>query len=77
MSMRTGNLGVTYFFQSDYAKAAPQFRAAVKLRPTCRKFKRCSAFQSGAWSCRVRQSDLEHSFPLLQDDKVRVQAGWN
>src|ERR1700736_1073327 len=28
-----GNLGVTYFFQGDYAKAAPQLRNAVKLRP--------------------------------------------
>src|SRR5712671_2894939 len=27
-----GNLGVTYFFQGDYAKAAPQLRSAVKLR---------------------------------------------
>ena len=28
-----GNLGVTLFFQGDYAKAAPHLRAAVKLRP--------------------------------------------
>src|SRR5712671_1705292 len=27
-----GNLGVTYFFQNDYAKAATQLRSAVKLR---------------------------------------------
>src|SRR5579872_2117479 len=28
-----GNLGVTYFFQRDYEKAAPQLRSAIRLRP--------------------------------------------
>src|ERR1700688_1039374 len=32
-----GNLGVTFFFQGDYAKAAPELRSAVKLRPNLSK----------------------------------------
>jgi len=28
-----GNLGVLLFFQSEYAKAVPHLRAALKLRP--------------------------------------------
>src|SRR5215510_410342 len=29
-----GNLGVLLFFQGEYAKAAPQLRQALKLRPS-------------------------------------------
>lgn len=71
-----GNLGVMLFFQGDYAKAAPQLRAALKLKPGLWKI------QALLGMCEKRigqtpgaQADLEQSFPRLQEEKLRVQAG--
>jgi tetratricopeptide (TPR) repeat protein len=71
-----GNLGVLLYFQGDYAKAAPQLRAALKLRPGLSKI------QALLGMCEKRlgqvagaQLDLEKSFPQLQEEKLRVEAG--
>ncbi len=71
-----GNLGVMLFFQGDYAKAAPQLRAALKLKPGLWKI------QALLGMCEKRigqttgaQADLEQSFPRLQEEKLRVQTG--
>jgi tetratricopeptide (TPR) repeat protein len=71
-----GNLGVTLFFQGDYAKAAPHLRAAVKQRPNLWKIQALL----GMSEKRIGQTDaaladLEKSFPQLQEEKLRIQAG--
>ena len=71
-----GNLGVLLYFQSNYAKAAPELRAALKLRPGLSKI------QALLGMCEKRmgqiasaQLDLEKSFPQLQEEKLRVEVG--
>src|SRR5246127_3836909 len=71
-----GNLGVLLYFQGDYAKAAPELRAALKLRPALSKI------QALLGMCEKRmgqiasaQLDLEKSFPTLQEEKLRVEVG--
>ena len=70
------NLGVAFFFKGDYAKAAPQLRTAVKLRPSLWKIQALLGLsekrlgQTGG-----AQTDLEQSFPQLQEEKLRIQTG--
>ena len=71
-----GNLGVLLYFQGDYAKAAPELRTALKLRPGLPKI------QALLGMCEKRmgqiagaQVDLEKSFPQLQEEKLRVEVG--
>jgi Flp pilus assembly protein TadD len=71
-----GNLGVTYFFQSDYAKAAPELRSAVKLRPGLWKIQALLGIsEKRIGQVANAQADLEKSFPQLQEEKIRIQAG--
>ena len=71
-----GNLGVVLFFQGDYTGAIPQLRAALKMRPSLSKIqallgiaeKRTGDVASG-------RSDLEKSFPRVQEEKIRVETG--
>ena len=71
-----GNLGVLLYFQGNYAKAAPELRAALKLQPGLSKI------QALVGMCEKRmgqiasaQQDLEKSFPQLQEEKLRVEVG--
>jgi tetratricopeptide (TPR) repeat protein len=70
------NLGVAFFFKGDYAKAAPQLRTAVKLRSSLWKIQALLGLsekrlgQTGG-----AQTDLEQSFPQLQEEKLRIQTG--
>ncbi len=71
-----GNLGVTYFFQNDFAKAAPELRSAVKLRPNIWKIQALLGIsEKRLGQLAVAQADLEQSFPQLQEEKIRIQAG--
>lgn len=71
-----GNLGVLLYFQGAYAKAAPELRAALKLRAGLWKI------QALLGMCEKRtgeitraRADLEQAFPQLQEEKLRVQTG--
>ena len=71
-----GNLGVTLFFHGDYDKAVGHLRGALQRQPTLWKI------QALLGMCEKRlgqiasaQSDLEKSFPQLQDPKLRIQTG--
>ncbi len=71
-----GNLGVVWFFQGNYAKAAPELRGALKLSPGLWKI------QALLGMCEKRigetasaQADLEKAFPQLTEKKLRVEAG--
>jgi len=71
-----GNLGVTYFFQNDYAKAVPQLRSAVKLRSNLWKIQALLGMsEKRLGQTAAAQADLEQSFPQLQEEKLRIQAG--
>jgi tetratricopeptide (TPR) repeat protein len=71
-----GNLGVLFYFQGDYAKAAPELLAALKLRPELSKI------QALLGMCEKRlgrtasaEDNLAKSFPQLQEEKLRVEVG--
>ena len=70
------NLGVLIFFQPDYAKAAPELRTALRLRPDLNKIQALLGLceiQLGEMD-RARE-DLSQSFPRLTEEKLRVEAG--
>jgi len=70
------NLGVAFFFKGDYAKAAPQLRTAVKLRPSLWKIQALLGLsEKRLGQTAVAQADLEQSFPQLQEEKLRIQTG--
>ena len=70
------NLGVAFFFKGDYAKAAPQLRSAVKLRPSLWKIQALLGLsEKRLGQTAGAQADLEQSFPQLQEEKLRIQAG--
>jgi len=71
-----GNLGVIFFFQGDYTKAAVQLRSAVKLRPTLWKIQALLGLsEKRIGQPAAAQADLEQAFPQLQEEKLRIQAG--
>jgi tetratricopeptide (TPR) repeat protein len=71
-----GNLGVMFFFQGDYTKAAVQLRGAVKLRPTLWKIQALLGLsEKRIGQAAAAQADLEKAFPQLQEQKLRIQAG--
>lgn len=71
-----GNLGVTYFFKSDYAKAALELRGAVKLRPSLWKIQALLGLsEKRIGQMAAAQADLEKALPQLQEEKLRIQAG--
>jgi tetratricopeptide (TPR) repeat protein len=71
-----GNLGVTFFFQGDYAKAAPELRNAIKLRPNLWKIQALLGIsEKRLGQAASAQADLEKSLPQLQEEKLHIQAG--
>jgi tetratricopeptide (TPR) repeat protein len=70
------NLGVLFYFNSDYAKAIPQLRAALQLRPDVWKTQALLGMaekRSGA--LKEARADLETSFANLAQDKLRAETG--
>ena len=71
-----GNLGVLLFFQDNYAEAITEMRAALQLN---QKLWRIQALLGTAekrtGDLVAAQSDLEQSFPNLDDAKIQKQAG--
>jgi tetratricopeptide (TPR) repeat protein len=71
-----GNLGVLLFFQGDYGDAIPQFRAALKLRPGLWKIQALLGIgEKRTGDIKAARADLEKSFPYLQEEKIRIEAG--
>ena len=71
-----GNLGAILFFQGRYADAIPQLRAALKLRPTLWKMQALLGMaekRTGDYSS--ARDDLESSFPKIQEERVKIEAG--
>jgi tetratricopeptide (TPR) repeat protein len=71
-----GNLGVMYYFHGDYAKAAPQLRAVIKLQPNLSKIQALLGMtERRLGQTAAALSDLDQSFPQIQDQKLRIQVG--
>ncbi len=71
-----GNLGVLLFFRGDFIHAAPELRAALKLRPDLWNIQALL----GVCERRIGEKsqgleDLESAFPHLQEDKIKLEAG--
>jgi tetratricopeptide (TPR) repeat protein len=70
------NLGVLLYFRGDYAQAAPQLRAALKLQPSLAKTQALLGMCEKRTGDIVRaEADLKESLPRLQEEKLKVQTG--
>ncbi len=70
------NLGVLLFFRRDYKDAVPELQAAVKLKPDLWKVQALLGLAEEHIADVVNaQRDLESSFPLIQDMKLKIEVG--
>ena len=70
------NLGVLLFFREQYADAAPQFRAALKLQPDLWKIQALLGMSELRLGQQTEgRQDLETAFPNLQEEKIKMQVG--
>lgn len=70
------NLGVLLFFRGDYADAVPQLQAAINIQPNLwrvRSLLGLAEEHSGASAAARR--DLEASFPMIEDRKLKIEVG--
>jgi tetratricopeptide (TPR) repeat protein len=71
-----GNLGVVLFFQGAYPDAIPQFRAALKVRPTLWKIRALLGIaEKRTRDLKAALDDLEKAFPNVQEEKIRIETG--
>ena len=71
-----GNLGVTWFFQGDYAKAVQHLRTAVKQRAGLWKIQALLGMaEKRVGEPVAAQADLEKAFPQIQEEKLRLETG--
>ena len=71
-----GNLGVVRFFQGEYTKAIPELRHALQFRPELWKIQALLGMaEKRTGDTRSARADLEHAFPQLQEEKLRVETG--
>jgi tetratricopeptide (TPR) repeat protein len=71
-----GNLGVLLFFNADYAKAAPHLRAALNEKPALWKIQALLGMsEKRVGQPAAAETDLEASFPKLDEEKLRRQVG--
>lgn len=71
-----GNLGVLLYFQHDYVHTIPELDAALKLRPGLWKIRALlgmSQRRTGNFSAAM--TNLEKSFPKLEETKVQIEVG--
>src|SRR5947209_492810 len=70
------NLGVVEFFQGDFAQATGQLRAALEVQPNIPKLRALLGMsEKRLGETRSAQADLQSAFPLLEEQKLRLQTG--
>ncbi|MHB1958370.1 MAG: tetratricopeptide repeat protein [Acidobacteriaceae bacterium] len=70
------NLGVLLFFHGEYADAAPQLRAALKLHPDLWKIQALLGMSEERLGQQTEgRQDLEDAFPHLQEEKIKMDVG--
>ena len=70
------NLGVIAFFGGDCATALPDLQSAVTSAPSMTKPRALIAVCERRMGLPTAQADLEKSFDLVQDAKLRTQVGF-
>lgn len=71
-----GNLGVLLFFQGKLADSIPHFRAALLGKPDLTKIQGLLGLaEVNTLDFDQGRKDLEASFPLIEDQKFKVQVG--
>ncbi len=71
-----GNLGVLLFFRGAYAEAAIDLRGALERKPDLWKIQALlGVAERRSGNLQAARTDLETSFPQLQDQRVRIEAG--
>jgi Tfp pilus assembly protein PilF len=71
-----GNLGVLLFFQAKYTDAIPELREALRLKPNLGKIQALLGMAERRTGDTISaRADLEASFPVLVETKVRIGAG--
>ena len=70
------NLGVLLFFGGEYAEAVPDLRAAVAARPGLAKIQALLGIsEKRSGDMQAAERDLATAFPLLEGEKIHLQAG--
>ena len=70
------NLGVLFYFNSDYGKAVPQLKAALQLRPDVWKTQALLGMaERRTGAIRDARADLETAFSQLTEEKLKVETG--
>jgi len=70
------NLGVLLYFQSDFAGAIPEMRAALQIQPSLPRIRALLGIaEKRTGDLTNAQSDLEQAFPSLDDPKLMKQVG--
>jgi tetratricopeptide (TPR) repeat protein len=70
------NLGVLFYFNSDYAQAALQLRTALKLGPDIWKTEALLGMAEKQLSqFKPARLNLEHAFTQLSEEKLKVETG--
>jgi tetratricopeptide (TPR) repeat protein len=70
------NLGVLLFFQGDYAKASPHLRSALEMQPNLTKIQALLGMaERRAGETANAQKHLEAAFPLIEEQKLKVEIG--
>jgi Tfp pilus assembly protein PilF len=71
-----GNLGVLLFFHGQYAEAIPPLRGALARKPDLSKIQALLGMaERRTGDTQTARTDLETSFPQLQERKVQVETG--
>ena len=71
-----GNLGVLEYFAGQYARAAQDLRAALKLQPSLAKLQALLGMsEKRIGETGKAQTDLQQAFPQLTENKMRLQVG--
>ena len=70
------NLGVLLFFRSDYADAVPQFQAAINIQPNLWRVRSLLGLAEEHTSDLAdARKDLEASFPMIEERKLKIEVG--
>jgi tetratricopeptide (TPR) repeat protein len=70
------NLGVLLFFRGEYADAVPQLQTAIKIQPNLWKVRSLLGLAEEHIADLVdARNDLEASFPMIEEGKLKIEVG--
>jgi tetratricopeptide (TPR) repeat protein len=70
------NLGVLLFFRRDYADAIPQLQTAINIQPNLWKVRSLLGLAEEHTADLVdARKDLEASFPMIEEKKLKIEVG--